>query len=65
MPPKDSPNTHTTRPQPTLTRPASRDSGPRAAASSHMPMPTWIHTAEAPACIGWYDHAVPAQFTTA
>ena len=35
-----------------LTRPASRDSGPREAAISQMPMPTWIHTAEAPACIG-------------
>jgi hypothetical protein len=25
-------------------------------------MPAWIHTAEAPACTGCYDHAVPAQF---
>jgi hypothetical protein len=52
MPPKDSPNTQTTRPQPTLASPASRHSGPRAAASSHKPIPTWIHTAEAPACSG-------------
>ena len=52
MPPKDSPNTQTTRPQPTLASPASRDSGPRAAASSQTPIPTWIHTADAPACIG-------------
>ena len=29
-----------------------------------MPMPTWIQTAAAPACIGWNDHDVPAQFTT-
>ena len=52
MPPKASPNTHTTRPQPTLASPASRDSGPRDATISQRPMPTWIHTAEAPACIG-------------
>ena len=52
MPPKDSPNTQTTRPQPTLASPASRDSGPRAATSSQTPIPTWIHTAAAPACIG-------------
>ena len=52
IPPNDSPNTHTTSPQPTLASPASRDSGPRAATSSQMPIPTWIHTEAAPACIG-------------
>ena len=52
IPPNDSPNTHTTSPQPTLASPASRDSRPRAAASSQMPIPTWIHTEAAPACIG-------------
>ena len=52
MPPKASPKTQTTRPQPTLASPASRDSGPRAATISHRPIPTWIHTADAPACIG-------------
>src|SRR6185437_16099074 len=36
---------------------------PRAAASSQTPIPTWIQTAAAPACTGWYDHAVPAQLT--
>ena len=52
MLPKASPNTQTTRPQPTLASPASRESGPRAASIIHRPSPTWIHTAEAPACIG-------------
>ena len=52
MPPKDSPNTQTTSPQPTLASPASRDQVPCAATSSQMPMPAWIHTADAPACIG-------------
>ena len=52
IPPNDSPKAHTTKPQPTLTRPARRDSGPRGAASSQIPIPTWIQTAEAPACIG-------------
>ena len=63
MPPKASPNTQTTSPQPALASPASRDSGPRAAVSIHRPIPTWIHTAEAPACIGWYDQVVPPTFT--
>jgi hypothetical protein len=53
MPPNDSPKTHTTSPQPALASPARRDSGPRAEASIQMPIPTWIHTADAPACIGW------------
>ena len=52
IPPNDSPKTQTTRPQPTLASPASRDSRPRGAASIQMPIPTWIHTADAPACIG-------------
>ena len=39
-------------PSPTLASPASRDNGPREAASSQTPIPTWIHTADAPACIG-------------
>ena len=52
IPPNDSPNTHTTSPHPALASPASRDSGPRAAASIQMPIPTWIHTAAAPACSG-------------
>ena len=30
---------------------------------SHTPIPIWIQTTAAPAWIGWYDHAVPAQFT--
>ena len=51
-PPKDSPKAQTTRPQPTLTRPASRDQLPRGAASSQTPIPIWIHTDAAPACIG-------------
>ena len=52
IPPKDSPNTQTTSPQPTLASPASRDQVPREAASIQTPIPTWIHTADAPACIG-------------
>ena len=52
MPPKDSPNTQTTSPQPTLASPASRDQVPWAATSIQMPIPAWIHTADAPACIG-------------
>ena len=52
IPPNDSPKTHTTSPQPALASPARRDSGPWAEASIQMPMPTWIHTADAPACIG-------------
>ena len=63
IPPKDSPNTQTTSPQPALASPASRDAAPRGAASSHSPIPAWIHTVAAPAWIGWYDHVVPAQFT--
>ena len=47
MPPKASPKTQTTRPQPTLTTPANCDSRPRFAISSRTPMPTWIHTADA------------------
>ena len=53
IPPKDSPHTHTTSPQAMLASPASLDQRPRAAASSQMPSPAWIHTAEAPAWIGW------------
>jgi hypothetical protein len=64
IPPKDSPNTHTIRPHAAPASPPSRDGAPRAAASIQMPMPTWIQTAAAPACRGWNDHDVPAQFTT-
>ena len=53
MLPKASPNIQTTSPQPTLARPASRDKEPREAASIQTPVPIWIHTADAPACIGW------------
>ena len=52
-PPNASPKTQTTRPQATLASPASLESGPWAAASSQTPTPIWIHTADAPACIGW------------
>ncbi|HSR85713.1 MAG TPA: hypothetical protein VLM11_16190 [Streptosporangiaceae bacterium] len=51
IPPNDSPKTRRPGP-PTLTCPASLDSEPWDAASSHRPIPTWIHTAEAPACKG-------------
>ena len=64
MPPKASPNTQTTSPQPALTSPAILDDQPAGAAISHAPMPSWIHTAAAPAWIGWNDQAVPAQLTT-
>ena len=64
IPPKASPKTQTTRPQPALTSPASLDDQPAGAAISHAPMPSWIHTAAAPAWIGWNDQAVPAQLTT-
>jgi hypothetical protein len=53
MPPKASPNTQTTRPQPTLASPASRDHDPWGAAISQTPIPIWIQTAAAPAWIGW------------
>jgi len=39
IPPNDSPNTHTTRPQATLASPASRDHGPCTATSSQAPSP--------------------------
>src|ERR1700759_5612077 len=65
IPPNDSPNTHTTRPQATLASPASRAARPRGAASSHSPMPAWTHPAAGAACTGWYDQAVPAQLTPA
>ncbi len=52
IPPNDSPKTQTTSPQATLTSPASRDQGPRTAVSIQMPIPAWIQTAAAPACIG-------------
>src|SRR5579862_6272262 len=64
IPPNDSPNTHTTRPQPTLATPASLDHVPRAATSSQAPIPTWIHTEAAPAWMGWNDQLVPPQLTT-
>src|SRR5260221_4634708 len=64
IPPKDSPNTHTTRPHAPLASPASRDNGPRTAASIQIPIPAWIHTTAAPACSGGYDQHVPAQLTT-
>ena len=49
IPPNDSPKAHTSRPQATLASPASRPEMPRGAASSHSPIPIWIHTAAAPA----------------
>src|SRR5262249_5830538 len=64
MPPNDSPNTHTTRPQATLATPASLDQVPRAATRSQAPMPSWIQTLAAAAWTGWYDQAVPPQLTT-
>ena len=51
--PNASPNAHTIRPHATLASPASRDDHPRTAKISHIPMPTWIHTDEAAAAIGW------------
>jgi hypothetical protein len=53
MPPNASPNTQTTRAQPTLASPASRDHVPRGAVISKTPIPIWIQTADAPAWIGW------------
>ena len=41
------------RPQAKLARPARRDRSPLAAASSHIPKPTCIHTAAAGAPTGW------------
>ena len=52
IPPNDSPNTQTIRPQPMLAAPASLDQGPRAATMSQAPMPTWIQTLAAPAWMG-------------
>ena len=63
MAPKASPNTHTTRPQPTLAKPASRDQRPRGATSSQIPMPSWIHTAAAAASTGWSDQMVTPLLT--
>src|SRR6266478_8719277 len=62
-PPNDSPNTHTTSPQPTAAAPASRDHGPRAATMSQAPIPTSIQTVAAPAWMGWYDQMVPPQLS--
>src|SRR5215472_19381012 len=62
-PPNASPNTQTTSPQPALARPPSRDGQPDGAAISHAPIPNWIQTVAAPACTGWKDQLVPAQFT--
>ena len=53
IPPNASPNTQTIRPQAAPASPASRDGQPRTPKISHMPIPTWIQTAEAPAWIGW------------
>src|SRR6266568_4812061 len=64
IPPKASPNTQTTSPHAALDSPASRDDQPVAAAISHTPSPAWIHTADAAACTGWYDHMVPPKLTT-
>ena len=44
MPPNASPKIHTTRPQPTLAIPPSRDHLPRGATSNQRPSPTWIQT---------------------
>jgi hypothetical protein len=52
IPPKDSPQVHTARPQATLASPAARDHRPRIATSSHTPIPTWIHTEAAAAVMG-------------
>src|SRR5579862_5660840 len=64
IPPNDSPNTHTTSPQPALASPASRDSIPRGAASSQTPSPTWIHTVAEPAGTGWLVQVAWPQCTT-
>ena len=60
MPPKASPKTHTTRPQPDEAKPPNRDHRPRGATSSHRPIPTWIHTVADAAWIGWFDQMVDA-----
>ena len=52
IPPNDSPNAQTTSPHATLASPAARDHRPRGATSSHIPIPTWIHTEAAAAVIG-------------
>ena len=52
IPPNDSPNTQTARPQPTLATPASLDQSPRGATMSQAPMPIWIQTLAAPAWMG-------------
>ena len=52
IPPNDSPKTQTTSPQPRLLNPANRDQFRRARTSSQTPIPTWIHTAAAPAGMG-------------
>src|SRR5664280_2078732 len=62
MPPNASPNTHTTRPQPTLTPPAALDQYPRGATRRNTPTPIWIHTVAAAADTGWFDQVVhPAR----
>ena len=53
MPPKDSPNTQTTRPHPTLASPPRRDHARGERRATTGPMPIWIHTAAAAACTGW------------
>src|ERR1039458_236958 len=58
MPPKASPNTHTTRPQPTLAPPATRDQYPLGATSRKTPRPIWIHTVAAAADTGRFDQMV-------
>ena len=63
MPPKLSPKTQTMRPQAILESPARRDQLPRGATRSHTPIPTWIHTAEAGAVMGWLLQIVPPTLT--
>ncbi len=62
-PPKDSPNTHTSSPQPAPASPPRRDQRPRGATSSHRPRPTWIHTVAAAASTGWLFQIVTPLFT--
>ncbi len=52
IPPRLSPKTHTTAPQPADTTPAARDQSPRGATRSQSPIPTWIQTADAAAVTG-------------
>ena len=63
IPPKPSPKIQTMIPQPALASPASRDQLPRGATISQMPRPTWIHTAEAGAAIGWLLQIVAPALT--